>query len=107
VEEVGNEGKVELVDEISNNYLSRQLDGNTLQRGPEDIKRFMCELRKVLRDVHDVIEDMVAEEDKAATRLMVSGTHAGKFRSIAPIGKVLEIAGTIIFRFSEGKIVES
>jgi hypothetical protein len=43
VEEVGNEGKLELADEIFDRYLAHQPDGSALERGPEDVKRFMGE----------------------------------------------------------------
>ena len=45
VEEVGNEGKLDLVKEIFDRYLSHQPDGSTLERGPEDVKRFVGEFR--------------------------------------------------------------
>ena len=37
VEEVGNEGKLDLVKEIFDSYLSNQPDGHAEERGPEDV----------------------------------------------------------------------
>jgi hypothetical protein len=42
-EEVGNQLNMELVDEIFDRYISHQPDGSTLQRGPQDVKRFQGE----------------------------------------------------------------
>jgi serine phosphatase RsbU (regulator of sigma subunit) len=42
-----------------------------------------------------------------ATRWTIRGTHQGEFRGMAPTGKEMEIRGIGIFRFSEGKVVES
>jgi hypothetical protein len=39
VEEMSNQGKLDLVDEIFDRYVSHQPDGSTLERGPEDVKR--------------------------------------------------------------------
>ncbi len=45
VEEVGNKGNLDLVDEIFDRYVSHQSDRHTEERGPEDVKRFMGEFR--------------------------------------------------------------
>jgi steroid delta-isomerase-like uncharacterized protein len=107
VEEVGNEGKLELVDEIFDRYLAHQPDGSVLERGPEDVKRFMGEFHEAFPDFHTEIEDQIAEDDKVVTRWTMRGTHRGQFRGIVPTGNALEITGIGIFRFSEGKVVES
>ena len=108
VEEVGNEGNLELAEEIFDRYQAHQADGSVLERGPEDVKRFMGEFREGFPDFHSTIEDMVAEGDKVATRWTMRGTHRGEFRGIAPTGKQIAVTGIGIFRFSpEGKVVES
>jgi steroid delta-isomerase-like uncharacterized protein len=107
VEEVGNKGNLDLADEIFDSYLAHQPDGSVLERGPEDVKRFMGEFRSAFPDFHTTIEDMVAEGDKVVTRWRARGTHQGEFRGIAPTGNEMEITGIGIFRFSEGKVVES
>ena len=107
VEEVGNEGRLELADEIFDRYLAHQPDGSALERGPEDVKRFMGEFREGFPDLHSEIEDQIAEDDKVVTRWRMRGTHRGEFRGIAPTGNELDITGMGIFRFSGGKVVES
>jgi steroid delta-isomerase-like uncharacterized protein len=107
VEEVGNEGKPDVADEIFDNYLAHQADGSVLERGPEDVKRFMGEFRKAFPDFHCTVEDQIAEGDKVVTRWRMRGTHEGEFRGIAPTGSELDITGMGIFRFSGGKVVES
>ena len=107
VEEVGNEGNLDLVDEIFADYVSHQSDGSVLQRGPEDVKRFMGEFRSAFPDFHTTIEDQIAEGDRVVTRWTMRGTHEGEFRGIAPTGKQMTVTGIGIFRFSDGKVVES
>ena len=107
VEEVGNEGNLEVADEIFSSYLAHQADGSVLERGPEDVKRFMGEFREGFPDFHTTIEDQIAEGDKVVTRWRMNGTHRGEFRSIAPTGAEMEVTGIGIFRFSDGKVVES
>jgi predicted ester cyclase len=108
VEEVSNEGNLELADEIFDRYIAHQSDGSTEERGPEDVKRFIGEFRQAFPDFRSDIEDQVAEGDKVATRWKAGGTHQGEFRGIAPTGNRIEVTGIGIFRFSEeGKVVES
>jgi steroid delta-isomerase-like uncharacterized protein len=107
VEEVGNEGNLDLVDEIFSDYVSHQPDGSVLERGPEDVKQFMGEFRSAFPDFHTTIEDQIAEGDRVATRWTMRGTHEGEFRGISPTGKQIAVTGIGIFRFSDGKVVES
>jgi hypothetical protein len=45
IEEVWNQTNLEVVDEIFDRYLSHQPDGSVLERGPEDVKHFVSEVR--------------------------------------------------------------
>jgi serine phosphatase RsbU (regulator of sigma subunit) len=108
VEEVSNQGNLEIADEIFDRYLAHQPDGTVLERGPEDVKRFQTELRSAFHGLHATIEDQIAEDDRVVTRWRMRGIHHGEFRGIAPTGEEVEINGIGIFRFSpEGKVVES
>jgi serine phosphatase RsbU (regulator of sigma subunit) len=108
VEEVTNQGNLELADEIFDRYLSHQPDGSVLERGPEDVMRFQAELRSAFHGLHCTIEDQIAEGDKVVTRWRMRGTHLSEFRGMAPTGREMDINGIGIFRFSpEGKVVES
>jgi serine phosphatase RsbU (regulator of sigma subunit) len=108
VEEVVNQGNLELADEIFDRYLAHQPDGSIVERGPEDVKRFLGEFHAAFPDFRAIIEDQIAEGDRVMTRYRWRGTHGGEFRGIAPTGGEQEINGIGIFRFSpEGKVVES
>jgi steroid delta-isomerase-like uncharacterized protein len=108
-EEVGNQLNMELVDEIFvDRYISHQPDGSTLERGPQDVKRFHREFHSAFPDFHISIEEQIAEGDKVVSHYTIRGTHQGDFRGMAPTGKELEIKGVTTFRFSpEGKVVET
>ena len=107
-EEVGNQLNLELVDEIFERYISHQPDGSTLERGPEDVKRFHREFHSAFSDFHLSIEDQIAEGDKVVSRYTMRGIHQRQFRDMAPTGKEVELKAVTIFRFSpEGKVVET
>jgi steroid delta-isomerase-like uncharacterized protein len=108
VDEVSNEGNLDLADEIFDRYIAHQSDGSTQERGPEDVKRFIGEFRQALPDFRSIIEYQVAEGDMVVTRWRASGTHRGAFRGIPPSGNRIAVTGIGVFRFSEeGKVVES
>ena len=108
VEEITNRGNFDLADEIFDRYLAHQPDGSIVERGPEDVKRFLGEFHAAFPDFRAIIEDQIAEGDRVMTRYRWRGTHGGEFRGIAPTGGEQEINGIGIFRFSpEGKVVES
>jgi hypothetical protein len=50
VEEITNQRNLELADEIFDRYLSHQPYGSVLERGPEDVKRFIGEFRSAFPD---------------------------------------------------------
>jgi serine phosphatase RsbU (regulator of sigma subunit) len=108
IEEVWNQGRLELADEIFDRYLAHQADGLTLQRGPEDVKRFVGEFRAAFPDFHISINDQIAEGDKVVVHATIRGTHEREFRGMAPTGEEIGEKGFSVFRFSEeGKVVES
>jgi serine phosphatase RsbU (regulator of sigma subunit) len=108
LEQAWNQSNLEVVDEIFDPYVSHQPDGSVLERGPEDVKRFVDEFRSAFPDLRLNIEEQIAEGDKVVSRGTIRGTHQGEFRGMAPTGEERAIKGMAIFRFSsEGKVVES
>ena len=109
VEEVWKDENLDIADEIfAEKYLSHQSDGTALERGPEDVKKFVTEYRTAFSDIEDIVEDMIGEGDRVVTRWTLRVTHTGEFRGIPATGRQITITGSGIFRFSEeGKVVES
>ena len=108
IEEVQIQGNLEVADEIFGHYLSHQSDGSTLERGPEDVKRFTEEYRWAFPDWRISIDEQIAEGANVVNRVTLQGAHQSQFRDMAPTGKEIEIKAVTIFRFSpEGKVVET
>ncbi len=57
-------------------------------------------------DYQTAIEDLFAEGDKVAARIIMSGTHTGSFMGIPSTGKFISFTGMYIARIANGKIVE-
>ena len=109
VDEVWKDENLDIADEVfAEKYLSHQSDGTTLERGPEDVKKFVMEYRNAFSDIENTSEDMIGEDDKVVNRWTLRVTHTGEFRGIPATDKRITITGIGIFRFSEdGKVVES
>ena len=108
VQEIPNQGNMKVADEIFDRYIAHQPDGSTLERGPEDVKRFTGEFHSAFPDLHVSIEEQIAEGDKVVSHFTIRGTHQGEFRGMAPTGKEIALTGVTTFRFSpEGKVVET
>ena len=58
-------------------------------------------------DIHYKIVRIVAKDDRAAVHLRGTGTHRGEFLGLAGTGKRIEWNGINIYRFEEGKVIET
>ena len=53
------------------------------------------------------VKNWIAEGDKVVSRLTARGTQQGELMGMPPTGKTVRTPAIQIFRFSNGKIVES
>ena len=104
--EAFNEGDHEAVDElIADSYVRH--DANSPEvRGPEEEKQLIAMYRAAFPDLRFTIEDMVAEDDRVATRLGISATHKGELLGIPPTGNRLSFTAMEFYRLKDGKIEE-
>jgi steroid delta-isomerase-like uncharacterized protein len=103
-----NEGDLDAVDEIvspdvvTHNpiILDAPAGSNSLRGGIEMI-------RKSFPDIDVEIVDMVAEGDRVATFLRMSGTNTGDYRRGGATGKSGSLRAFFIWRIADGRIAES
>lgn len=53
-----------------------------------------------------LIDDLIAEGNKAALRVRARGRHEGEFAGLTPTGRQMEAAALVFYRLSGGKIAE-
>lgn len=97
VEEMWNTKNLQVVDEV----YSPGFGG-----GHEEAKQFVIATLAAFPDLHNTIEDQIAENDLVATRYVTSGTHQGEFANIPPTGKSFTVTGIEIHRFAGDKLIE-
>jgi predicted ester cyclase len=63
-------------------------------------------LRAAFPDATVTLEDIYAQGDRVAYRLIIRGTHQGAFQGIPPTGKTVTVSFTAIVRIEDGRLVE-
>ncbi len=75
--------------------------------GAEVLKHVWAVLLRAFPDLHLTVEDLIGEEDKVVARIVVTGTHLGDYMGIEPTGKSIAYEEIFIFRFANGRVVET
>ncbi len=94
VEEVLNQGNLEVIDELRTDDV-------------EGVRNRVTRFRTAFPDLHVTIETQVAEGDWAVMRLTFRGTHLGPFMGVPPTGKKVAFATIVMNRYADGKSVEN
>ena len=106
IDEMWNQRKVELADELYSKDFIAHDPNNPGTKGPEGMKEIVLKYVHAFPDTQFTIDDIFAEGDKVAMRWTAKGTHDGDLDGIAPSGKPISISGVSIDRIVDGKIVE-
>ena len=72
----------------------------------EGLKTFYERLWQAFPDLNVVYDDVLVNNDKAAVRFTMSGTHKAKFLGIPPSNKIFKVQGMSLFAFTGDKCVE-
>ena len=107
-QEVWNEGKTETVRELlaTNAVTVGQSGPQSLIHGPAEFIAFVAQIRGAFPDIHVVVEDVFATDDKVALRWSATMTHSGDGLGIPATGKPVRSTGITIARIYDGQIVE-
>ena len=107
LEEVINQNRMDrATDMVAEDFV--ELDPLPGQRqGREGLKEVLGMMRAAFPDIHWMVEEMVAEEDKVVTRFTWTGTHRGSFLGIPATGKSVSVKGVVIDQLAGGKMSAS
>jgi predicted ester cyclase len=106
IEEFVGKGNLAVADEIfATNFVNHSPAAGTTP-DLEGIKKYITKLHTAFPDYHNDIEDMIAEGDRVAVRVMCRGTHRGEFMGISPTGRQANVAAISILRFAGDRVVE-
>jgi steroid delta-isomerase-like uncharacterized protein len=74
-------------------------------RGPQQIAKYVAEVRTAFPDFKLEIKRRVAEGDHMVSHWTVTGTQKGEFLGIPPTGRRIEISGMALVHVKDGKVL--
>jgi predicted ester cyclase len=103
IEEVINEGRLDLVDElVAEDYV----DHANGPDGRDGYRQSVAVVRAAFPDLRMAIEDLIAEGEMVVARLSIEATHDGEFMGIRPTGRRVTFTGISVIRVVGGRMVE-
>lgn len=111
VEELWNARRLDVADQIfSDDCMTHQLRSGVLaepaHRGPQAMKEHVSGWLMSFPDLRFNVEQMIADQDRVVSQLVMEGTHQGTWMGIPPTGKRLQIRMITIHRIENSKIAE-
>jgi predicted ester cyclase/ketosteroid isomerase-like protein len=106
-DEVVSQGDLSVVDEI----CAPEYRLHATLSGPEAIdrealKELVASWRSSFPDGTITVEDLVAEGDLVAARMLERGTHLGGFKGISPTGRLVAYGSMTFLRVVDGRITD-
>ncbi|HEV7735717.1 MAG TPA: ester cyclase [Candidatus Binatia bacterium] len=107
-DDIWNARNVDAVDELmaADGILHDTAVSGAPRISRDEFKAQARALQSAFPDLHFVVEQVVDGGDHVATRVTITGTHAGPGLGVAPTGRPFRIGGMSIGRVRDGRIVE-
>jgi steroid delta-isomerase-like uncharacterized protein len=105
-EEFWNGWRFDLAEELIDKDVSFRGSLGRMVAGRDGLLGYMKHVQSAFPDFFNSIEEVIAEEDRVAARLIYTGTHRGDIFGIPATGHRIRYAGVGIFQISGGRIVE-
>jgi predicted ester cyclase len=108
IEEGFNQGNLDAVDEIvSPDVVTHNPIILDAPSGSDSIRGGIELIHNAFSDINVEIHEILAEGDRVATFLQMSGTNTGDYRRGGATNKSLSFRAFFIWRVADGKLVES
>lgn len=104
--EIASKGAIEVIDEIFADDVVARTSHLGNAHGRDAFRELPQRMRGAFPDLEATVEEIIAEDDYVAMRVVLTGTHDGQFKNLEPTGKSFEIEHAIFLRIEEGEIVE-
>ncbi len=107
-EEVWNKNDFSLIDKFyAPEYIAHVAGSPRDIEGPEQFKQFVALHGVMTSELHFSVDDLIAEDDRVATRWTATSTTASGLIAGGRGGQTVTVTGISIHRLVNGKIVES
>jgi steroid delta-isomerase-like uncharacterized protein len=107
-QELWSEGKLATADEIiAADYVRHDPGDPFPAHGPDDVKRIVTMLRGMFPDFRITVDFQMAEGNFVVSRYTATATDTVGYMGKPPTGRTIRTSAMQMFRFANGKIVES
>lgn len=107
IDECWNHGRIDLVDElVALDFVDHLPFDDDLPDGNQGLKATIRLVRKAFSDLHLLVEDMIAEDDRVVVRFRLEGTHDGRLAGRLASLKRVMITGMAIYRVENFQIAD-
>jgi predicted ester cyclase len=104
-EEVLNQRRLDVFDDLAlPEFRSYLANGGSVDAGV--YKKAVAGSLAAMPDLHVIIDDQIAEDDKVVTRWTARGTSQVEFAGIKPQGQPMTVTAIHIHRIQGGKFIE-
>ncbi|WP_309225517.1 ester cyclase [Quadrisphaera sp. INWT6] len=86
-------------------FISEDVSGSGPVDGLAAYTAGVKEVCKAFPDYRWDVQDRIVQGDTIAVRLTGRGTHTGLFSGVAPTGRRIEVQELVVYRVTDGKIV--
>jgi predicted ester cyclase len=106
VDEVQSAGNTDAIDEICSPEFVNYSAPPGVPSNREGVKLLTSMFRQAFPDSYFIVEDMMTEGHKVATRKTFPGIHQDEFMGIPPTGRRVSMGLIDIVRIADGRVVE-
>ncbi|CAN5593390.1 ester cyclase [soil metagenome] len=107
IDECWNHGRIDLIDElVARDFVDHLPFDDDLPNGTQGLKASIRLVRMAFSDLHLLVEDMIAEDDRVVVRFRLEGTHNGMLAGRLASLKRVMIAGMAIYRVENFQIAD-
>jgi steroid delta-isomerase-like uncharacterized protein len=104
-DEAANGRNLDVFDEIiSEDSVDHNAFPGMSATGPEAYKRVFGMSFVAFHDIHMAVDSLIAEGDRFAAQITISGTHQGEFIGIPATEKAISMQHIEVFEVKDGKI---
>jgi len=100
-DEVINEGKLDLVDELFDPEFTSETPQGTLDR--DGFKQYVADWRQGFPDIRCEVDDLIEEGNHIAWSVRATGTHTGEFMGIPATGRTVDFDSLNIGELRDGR----
>lgn len=96
-----------LLEDVWNGRNADAIDTYYLPEAAGEVREHHTQFLTAFPDMHTTIEQLVAEDDVVAARLLIEGTHEGPFAGHPPTGRRVSFISHRFYRLEEGKVART